>query len=208
MEKGNKKLNLKAVIIAGWIVFILMAVIYFMFFYKKLPVPGNDAGVDSKYIYETNENLDINVLIISYLDALEQCDQATLQSLVTDPSEFDDMTSYQKKAEMILEYSNTDCYTVEGNTEDTFIVYAVFRTVIANVESTPMDILEFYVVKTDSGYLIDNTEHDAETQAYIEEIRYHEDIQKLYETVHEDEKRCLEEDETYYEFYQKIWEHQ
>ena len=208
MEKGNKKLNLKAVIIAGWIVFILMAVIYFMFFYKKLPVPGNDAGVDSKYIYETNEKLAINVLIISYLDALEQCDQATLQSLVTDPSEFDDMTSYQKKAEMILEYSNTDCYTVEGNTEDTFIVYAVFRTVIANVESTPMDILEFYVVKTDSGYLIDNTEHDAETQAYIEEIRYHEDIQKLYETVHEDEKRCLEEDETYYEFYQKIWEHQ
>ncbi len=208
MEKGNKKLNLKAVIIAGWIVFILMAVIYFMFFYKKLPVPGNDADVDSKYIYETNENLDINVLIISYLDALEQCDQATLQSLVTDPSEFDDMTSYQKKAEMILEYSNTDCYTVEGNTEDTFIVYAVFRTVIANVESTPMDILEFYVVKTDSGYLIDNTEHDAETQAYIEEIRYHEDIQKLYETVYEDEKRCLEEDETYYEFYQKIWEQQ
>ncbi len=208
MEKGNKKLNLKAVIIAGWIVFILMAVIYFMFFYKKLPVLGNDADVDSKYIYETNENLDINVLIISYLDALEQCDQATLQSLVTDPSEFDDMTSYQKKAEMILEYSNTDCYTVEGNTEDTFIVYAVFRTVIANVESTPMDILEFYVVKTDSGYLIDNTEHDAETQAYIEEIRYHEDIQKLYETVYEDEKRCLEEDETYYEFYQKIWEQQ
>lgn len=203
MSQDNTRIKkLKKLLIGGWICFIALAAVFFLFFFRNLPIAGN--GYSSKYTYETNANLDINALVSSYFSALAACDQASLKNSVTDPSEFDDMTNYQRKAELITGYRNIDCYTVKGYTEGATLVYVVFNPTMSGVNSSPKDIVYFYVVEQNGNYLIDNQELSPEVTDYIASVTEGKDIQELYQMVKEDEDRCLNEDPTYYEFIQKI----
>lgn len=203
MRQGNNRIQkLKRLLVVGWALFILLAAVFFLFFFKNLPIPSN--GVDSKYTYETNANLDINALMISYFSGLAACDQSALKECVTDPSEFDDMSDYQQKATMITGYRNIDCYTIPGLTEDATIVYVVFNPTIVGVNSTPKDIYCFYVLYQDGSYKIDNRTLSEEVASYVASVTKWDDVQALYQMVKEDEDRCLAEDPTFYEFTQKL----
>ena len=64
---------------------------------------------------------EINQLVNNYLLARTKADQTTLQRLVTDPSEFDDMKSIEIAAEYITAYNKTTCYIANGYTADSYI---------------------------------------------------------------------------------------
>ena len=134
-KKGSKEKKGVAglLLFLGWMIFVLLAVVFYFYFFSDLDLKmfnkdkatQTDATQEEPagFSYETNANLDINSLIIEYYAALAVCDQNKLKSVVTDPSQFDDMTVYQQRSAVIKAYSNVNCYTMPGYTEDATLVY-------------------------------------------------------------------------------------
>lgn len=120
-KKGKKKIA-GLMLFLGWMIFILLAVVFYFYFFSDLDLrmfnkdkaTQTDAQQTNQtgFSYETNANLDINSLIIEYYAALAVCDQDKLKTYVTDPSQFDDMTVYQQRSAVIKAYSNVNCYTM------------------------------------------------------------------------------------------------
>lgn len=223
MSKKNKDSGVAGLLLLfGWLVFLLLVLVFYFYFMDKIdfnellgretttetvegPISDNPQQYETKYSYQTNANLDINSLMIEYYAALAVCDQTKLVTLVTDPSVYDDMTPYEQKSQIITHYSNINCYTVEGNTADTTILYVTCNINIAGVESAPMNISQFYIVKTSEGYKINNGPLDSATTDYIKEVSSSADIQELYRNVKANIDSCLQSDPTFAEFYSKIY---
>lgn len=223
MSKKTKDSGIAGLLLLfGWLIFLLLVLVFYFYFMDKIninellgkettvattegPVSDNPEEFETKYSYKTNANLDINSLMIEYYAALAVCDQAKLITLVTDPSVYNDMTAHEQKSQIITHYSNINCYTVPGNTEDSTILYVTCNINIAGVESAPMNISQFYIVKTAEGYKINNSVLDPTTTAYIEEVSASEDIQELYRNVKANIDGCLQQDPTFAEFYNKIY---
>lgn len=218
MSKSTKDKNkgiAGLLLLFGWLLFILLVLLFYFYFKNDIPFfNGSDketeAAVNSSqekqtvYSYQTNANLDINALMVEYYAALAVCDQTKLQSLVTDTSKFDDMTAYERKARAVTRYSNINCYTLPGYTEDATLVYVICNISIKDVSSTPLNIEWFYVVNTDSGYKIDNGTLDTAVTDYIDSQTASEDIQGLGKTVKDDIDRCIQNDSAFAEFYNEI----
>ncbi len=205
--KGRKNRKLKRLLIVIWVLFLAALGGAGFYYYKNRKEINEDLGVTKGPAYETNANPNINALVITYLHALGSCDQTILKSCVTDPSQFDDMTLIRNKAKVITGYSNINCYTMPGNTENSTVVYVVSNISIAGVSSTPLDIYvpPFYVIEQDGNYLIDNTTHSQEVSDYINSCTKNADIQKLYQKVLDDQKKCADEDPAFAEFYEKLY---
>ncbi len=209
-RKSAKKKRMgteKKLLLVIWIVFIVCLGIEVTLIIKNKDTLMKDLGFTKTYIYEENANEEINQLIQKYYSAYSSCDQKVLQSLVVDPSRFDDMYIVEQKATVVTGYSNLKVYTIPGLTPDATIVYVMKNLQIANVVSQPLDIVTtpMYVLKTDKGYLIDNTPLSTDIMNRFEELNQKEDIQALFRMVKEDQERCLREDETFKSFYDKLY---
>lgn len=199
-------------LLLAWILFAILcaAYIYIFHIYKSdTAVPGRDNTVEMKVPEDANYRLcdieEINELIVRYLSARVTCNQSALQSLVTEPSEFDNMDSVERVAMYLRGFNNTTCYIADGYEEGSYVVIELSNINIANVESEPLDILSFYVITdTDGSYRIYNGELTAEQQAYVENLKASRDIQDIYIHVKENVDYLLETDETFAEFYNLI----
>lgn len=222
-KKSNKSGILGLLLLFFWLLFILLVVVFYFYYWDELPfnknkankttteavttegeVLDNASAYETVYKYQTNANPDINALIADYYTGLATKDQALLKTLVTDPSMYDDMTDVLAKAAVVTAYSNINCYTLPGVTEDATVVYVVCNITIKNVESKPLDIRCFYVKQTENGYLIDNMPYSDEVSTYISERDAEADIQALYQNVQDNINKCLEEDETFATFYNRV----
>ena len=205
-RRRNRKKEIKLKVILGVIWFLFISIIVFggIFIFKNKDEIGKDLGLSSRFAYETNANMEVNALVRDYYTALAACDQATLQASVTNPSDFDDMTIYQNKSDIIKAYSNINCYTLQGIGEDDIICYSVSNISINGVESQPLDIMTLHIVKQGNTYLIDNGEYSDELKGYINTCNASKDIQELFTIVKEDNEKCLAEDETFRNFYNQI----
>ena len=193
---GNKKLRLGKMLLV-WTVFIMALISLGVIAYNKRDTVKEDLDMSfsTRFSYQTNANPDINALIITYLSAMSSSDQATLQSCVVDPTQYDNMSTVQSQSKVITAYKNINCYTVEGMDENSTVVYAIANISIVNVESTPLDMLgPYYVVKKDGHYLIDNTMLSQEVSDYIGKLNRTSDIQDLYKMVKDDEDKKAEQD--------------
>ena len=222
-KKSDKTGILGLVLLFFWLIFILLCVVFYFYYWDELPfnkkgtdkktttetvtegeIQDANAQYDTVYKYKTNANPDINALIADYYAALASKDQAVLKTLVTDPSEFDDMTDVLARAAVVTQYSNINCYTLDGYTEDATIVYVVSNITIKNVESKPLDITSFYVVNTEDGYLIFNEPINPELSQFNKERDEEADIQALYQMVQDNINQCIEEDESFATFYDRV----
>lgn len=215
-KKGTKEKKGIAglMLFLGWMIFILLAVVFYFYFFSDLDLKifnkdkatNTDATQNEQvgFTYETNANLDINSLIIEYYAALAVCDQDKLKSFVTDPTQFDDMTIYQQRANVIKAYSNVNCYTLPGYTEDATLVYVTSNLSLANITSVPLNINQFYVVKSADGYKIDNSAHSQEVIDYIDTQNRSTDIQNLYKAVQDNVNSCIANDSSFADFYNTI----
>ena len=222
MSKKNKDSGIAGLLLLfGWLVFLLLVLVFYFYFMDKIdfnellgkettastegPVSDNPEQFETKYSYQTNANLDINSLMIEYYAALAVCDKNKLVTLVTNPSVYDDMTPYEQKSQIITHYSNINCYTVDGDVADSTVLYVTCNINIAGVNSAPMNISQFYIVKTPDGYKINNGQLDASTVSYIQQVGQSEDIQELYRNVKANIDSCLASDPTFADFYNKIY---
>ena len=190
-----------------WLCFLVIVLAGVILFIKNKDAILDDLGWGKQTIYEVDADPEINQLIRNYYTAYASCDQKTLQSLVIDPTQFDDMSILEKKAEIVTSYDNLKVYTIPGLTEDTKVVYVLSNLSIVNVISKPLDISKppLYVVKKEGGYLIDNTTLSSEVQNLFESLNQKEDIQKLMQQVKDDQQKCAAEDETFKDFYERLW---
>lgn len=215
-KKGSKeKKGVSGLLLfLGWMIFVLLAVVFYFYFFSDLDLKmfNKDKATQTDamqeepagFSYETNANLDINSLIIEYYAALAVCDQNKLKSVVTDPSQFDDMTVYQQRSAVIKAYSNVNCYTMPGYTEDATLVYVTSNLSLANITSVPLNINRFYVLNTADGYKIDNSALSQEVTNYIETQSQSNDIQNLYRAVQDNVNSCIANDSAFAEFYNTI----
>lgn len=208
MAKNRKQeVKIKKLLIAVWAVFIMALVSLGVIVYNKRDTVKEDLDMSftTRFSYQTNANPDINALIITYLSAMSSSDQATLQSCVVDPSQFDNMSVVQSQSKVITSYKNINCYTIEGMDENSTVVYAIANISIINVESTPLDMLgPYYVVKKDGHYLIDNTMLSQDVSDYMEKLSHTSDIQDLYKMVKDDEDKKAEQDPAFKEFLNRL----
>lgn len=222
-KKSDKTGVLGLILLFFWLIFILLCVVFYFYYWEELPFNKNskdinetvdevtegelqdeNAKFETVYKYQTNANPDINALIADYYSALASKDQKVLKTLVTDPSQFDDMTDVLAKAAVVTGYSNINCYTLDGLSDDATICYAVSNISIKSVESRPLDISCFYVVNVDGKYLIYNEPYSEEVGQYIKSRDEEEDIQALYQTVQDNINQCLEDDESFSTFYNRV----
>jgi hypothetical protein len=164
----------------------------------------NGFSGEPEIIYEENSIADINRLFHDYYQAMVDCNQETLKASVTDSSIYDDMTATMQKAMFYVGYDNINCYTVPGASAQEYIVYVMCNLTIAGVNSKPLDISSYYVVKTEDGYKIDNGVHNVAVTELMSETNADESIQALYQLVMEDTNYCIENDQTFADFYSEI----
>ncbi len=156
------------------------------------------------YSYQTNADVNINALMADYYDALVKGDKEKLKDIVTEPEAFGDMMIYETKAQVISEYSNITCYTIPGLNEGEILVFTTSNVTITGVNSKPLDIKQFYVVKDGNNYKINNGALSQETIDYINVQAGSPDVQALYKSVQDNINKCLAEDSTFADFYNKI----
>jgi hypothetical protein len=164
----------------------------------------NGFSGEPEIIYQENAIADINKLFMDYYQAMVDCNQDTLKASVTDSSIYDDMTGTMQKAMLYVDYDNINCYTVPGVAAQEFVVYVMCNLTIAGVNSRPLDISSYYVVKTDEGYKIDNGVHTSAVTELMSETNADASIQALYQLVMEDTNYCIENDQTFADFYSEI----
>ena len=187
-------------VVIGWIVFALLCVGYVYAFFIREPKaePGADNTVElaipENASYKKSDVSEINDLVSKYLTAKVACDQATLQSLVTDPTEFDDMSVLESSAKYLKGYAEGEYVVVELSYMD-----------IADVESKPLDIVTFYIIKDkDGSYKIDNGELSNAQLSYLNSFKASKDIQDIYVHVKENTEYLLDTDKTFRAFYDLI----
>ena len=198
------------VLVLLWAVFLILVGVYVYVFFinDKLfteDITGRDNTVRLEIPDGANYRLctidEINQLVNNYLLARTKADQTTLQRLVTDPSEFDDMKSIEIAAEYITAYNKTTCHIANGYTADSYIVYELSNLMIKDVNSEPLDIRSLYVTKqSDGSYKINNSALSDKESSYINTINSSGDIQAIYEHVKENNDYLLRTDETFRKF--------
>lgn len=221
---GSEKLyiNPKMKLAIAWILFLVVCVI-FVFAVKgksdekETDIAGNtstenaagaenaEGGAYQMTPYELDAYPDLNTFIQQYLDAMVACDGETLKTLVLDGTQYDDMSALIARAEFIKGYTNLHCYTKPGYVENSYIVFAVTNTAIANVTTQPMDIMVLYVLKDETGaYKINNYTLDDQTKLYISNAKQDQDIQEVMAQIDANNSQAATQDPTLQAFYDML----
>lgn len=218
-KKGTIPVSPKLKLILGWSLFALCCVIGYIanvtvFGAKEISaeekeaVLEEDIALDEEHKtivpYEKDAYEDLNQFIELYLNATTACDNETLSDMVTNPQQFRNKTSLEKKAQYITKYSNITVYTKQGYDEGSYIAFIVTNLTITGVNSSPYDILTLYVINGARGYLINNGTLSPEALEYIQKVKGDEDIQKIYRAISEKNAELMEEDASLREFYDII----
>lgn len=211
----------KVKLVLGWSLFILCCILAYAFIgnpfqSSKKEITQEDkqavleTDVDEKeehdtiIPYEKDDNEDLNTFIEDYFLAMTECNIEKLQDMVTDSSKFSDEEALQKKAEFITSYDNLTVYTKEGLDEGSYIAFVVSNLTITGVNSSPYDIVTLYIVTGAQGFRIQNGELPEETQQYINKVKGDEDIQKVFQSVADENKKLAEKDTSLQDFYDII----
>lgn len=137
----------------------------------------------------------INELVKKYMSAKVACDYETLRTLVSDSSVIDE-DDLRAKSEYIEDYKNIVCYTLNGPTEDSFIVYVYEDLKILNVNTLAPGMTRLYIKLDESGnpyvYL---GAIDDETQKFIEKTSSDEDVVNIINTVNTKLDEAITKDE-------------
>ena len=222
IRMGNDSISVspKLKLVLGWSVFLLCAVLAYVFVGFPFLNVGGATKVDKKDVlsqkvdtknehdtivpYEKDADKELNAFIGDYFKAITSCDNEKLQDMVTDSSEYSNNESLKKKAEFITGYDNITVYTKEGLEEGSYVAFVVSNLTIAGVNSSPYDISTLYIVTGSQGFRIQNGTLPDEISKYIEMVKGDKDIQKIYKSVEKKNEALKEKDSSLQQFYEII----
>lgn len=222
IRMGNDSISVspKLKLVLGWSVFLLCAVLAYVFVGFPFLNVGGATKVDKKDVlsqkvdtknehdtivpYEKDADKELNAFIGDYFKAITSCDNEKLQDMVTDSSEYSNNESLKKKAEFITGYDNITVYTKEGLEEGSYVAFVVSNLTIAGVNSSPYDISTLYIVTGSQGFRIQNGTLPDEISKYIEKVKGDKDIQKIYKSIEKKNEALKEKDSSLQQFYEII----
>ncbi len=205
MSETKKKKSYAGLLIFIWVFFIAAIAAFGTLLYINRETLAEDLGFKEKSTYTVNSNPDVNSLIEVYFKALASADQETLQSCVTAPQQYDNMTTVEGRSKVITDYSDINCYYLDGPEKDSYIVYTIMTITISGVNEKPLDIYKpMHIVKEGDKYLIDNSAQSQELQDYINQLSLENDVQELYRMVKSDQDSKAASDPTFAEFLNKL----
>ena len=222
IRMGNDSISVspKLKLVLGWSVFLLCALLAYVFVGFPFLNVGGATKVDKKDVlsqkvdtknehdtivpYEKDADKELNAFIGDYFKAITSCDNEKLQDMVTDSSEYSNNESLKKKAEFITGYDNITVYTKEGLEEGSYVAFVVSNLTIAGVNSSPYDISTLYIVTGSQGFRIQNGTLPDEISKYIEKVKGDKDIQKIYKSVEKKNEALKEKDSSLQQFYEII----
>lgn len=137
----------------------------------------------------------INELVKKYMSAKVACDYETIRTLVSDSSIIDE-DDLRAKSEYIEDYRNIVCYTLNGPTEDSFVVYVYEDLKILNVNTLAPGMTRLYIKLDESGnpYIYLGAIDD-ETQKFIEETSSNQAVIDIINTVNTKLDEAVTKDE-------------
>ncbi len=130
---------------------------------------------------EKDTNQAVNDLVNAYFTAVQNCDVEALSALV-DSADSISVDQLQAEREFVESYQNISCYTLNGPTEGSYVVYVAYDMKFLNVETAAPCLIRLYICTNNEGGLyIFNQENgmDSQVVAYMEEINAREDIKAL-----------------------------
>lgn len=137
----------------------------------------------------------INEVVKKYMSAKAACDYETIRTLVSDSSVIDE-DDLRAKSEYIEDYKNIACYTLNGPTEDSFVVYVYEDIKILNVNTLAPGMTRLYIKLDESGdpYIYLGAIDD-ETQKFIEETSGNQAVIDIINTVNTKLDEAVTKDE-------------
>lgn len=137
----------------------------------------------------------INELVKKYMSAKAACDYEAIRTLVSDSSVIDE-DDLRAKSEYIEDYKNIACYTLNGPTEDSFVVYVYEDLKILNVNTLAPGMTRLYIKLDESGnpYIYLGAIDD-ETQKFIEETSSNQAVIDIINTVNTKLDEAVTKDE-------------
>lgn len=163
----------------------------------ELDIPENAS-------YKKCDDTAITDVINAFLTAKVNCDQEGLKACVLETENYDDMAKVNSAAEFIKEYKNVTCYVTDGYDDNGKVVFVLSNLVIADVDSTPLNIESFYVAKQSDGTYKINENRSTAIESYINNVIAKSDIQKIYAHVSDNVQYLYNNDPTFKDFYDKI----
>lgn len=130
---------------------------------------------------EKDTNQAVSTLVNAYFAAVQDCDVEALAALV-DSADSISAEQLQAEREFVEGYQNISCYTLNGLTDGTYVVYVAYDMKFLNVETPAPCLIRLYVcTNADGGLYIFNQENsmDSSVVSYMEEINAREDIKAL-----------------------------
>lgn len=148
---------------------------------------------------------EINTLVKDYFDARVACDMDKLGKLL---NSMDNITleQLQQDGEYIESYQNIECYTKEGPTEGTYVVYVYYENKILNIETLVPGSVILYVVRDPetNGVYIYNGIREGEISTYIDALASDEDVIAFNENVNTKMQEACEKDPALKNFYDML----
>ena len=127
---------------------------------------------------------DIKTLVEQYYAAVQNADLAAL-SAVIDTTENISVQKMEKRAEYIESYSNFTCYTLDGMTEGSYLVFVAFDMKFVNIDTLAPALDYYYVNTSEDGNLYICTEWTQEEDAFIAEQSKTAEVQNLSKEVND-----------------------
>ena len=150
-------------------------------------------------ILEKDAHHEINQLMEDYFRAVSQCDMDTFMKLFTSQDmtqEEQFRTSFEKQREYIEGYENISCYTADGLTEHTYVVYVSYNVKFSGVATPAPSLVEVYAEKCSDGqWRIFDGEATPELTAYLEAVRKNEDVVLLGKQIDQAKEEAMVSDE-------------
>ncbi len=125
----------------------------------------------------------ISELVQKYMTAKVNCDYETIRTLVSDATVINE-DDLRAKSEYIEDYKNIACYTLNGLTADSFVVYVYEDLKILNVNTLAPGMTRLYIKLDESGnpYIYLGAVDD-DTQKFIEDTATNQAVIDLINTV-------------------------
>lgn len=138
----------------------------------------------------------VNELVGRYFRALEEGDEAALGE-IRDYTENKELLRIQENSGHIEAYNNITCYTKSGLEEDSWVVFACYEVKFKGIDTTLPGVTPLYVRKNEEGkYYLHEMSQDAAAAERAGQAAADEDVEALYETVSQEYRKRLDEDET------------
>lgn len=190
---------LLAVVILGGVVFLVSH------FVGKNNSASNKETVANPL--EDEKYPEISDVIKNYLNAfLIEDEQKRLQVLAQYVGNMYDINKI-KYNNYVSAYSDIECYTKEGQYENTYVVYAYYQTEYKNIDTPAPSITRFYVVrdgKTGNVYI--QNDPGEEVEKYMDSLTKDDDVQKLLKSVSQEFEEARKSDKKLDDYFNKISE--